>query len=801
MVSTYLSYNLVVRNLKQSLTRVADQAQVARDAAYYKDNIGKVKSLDEFMKNDRLYQYAMTAYGLEDMIYAKAFMKKVLQSDLTDSSSFANSLTDSRYRDFAAAFSFSSGDKAIAQTTVQTDEMVDLYNTTIQNQSDALAEETRYYNIAIDSVKSVDDVLNNDRLRGYVFTVFGIDENSWSRETVRNLMSSDPDDPNSYVNTTWGPRLLDLNSRITQANSEISDATTKIADYQTQLQQDGADVADLNARISEQQLIVSGRTSQITSYNNSIAAINNYFDLAAAFDFSADGTVPSGSTAQTADKKSAMNELYVLANPRVTPSAALLNKQYFEQKVASARTVDELFGDPFDQRIFDFLNAAYGINAIVPSTIENILTSDRDPDNASSYVNMAGSKKDAYLALMNAFNFKQDGTLDTGVSAQTADQTKQTTNYYMAAYNDKDDAADEAAIKQYKSGLTNVTSLDTFMSTSTVYNFALKAVGLDPTKVSTLTIKNVLKSDLNDPKSYVYTLKDDRYVQLAKAFNFDAKGNLTTPLAVQSTVAITQIAKDYIIAKTKFASSSEKDALRKTAESEAQYYQDNIGKIDSVSELLADRKLMNVVLTAKGIDPKTVTDDYLKKIFASDLNDPKSFANTEKDDRFAEIAASFNFDAKGNVTRLEAGTVQQRGQLLETQHKYLQQTLEVQQGEENAGVRLALYFERKAGDITSAYDILGDTALAEVFRTTYSLPDEIANMDIDQQAKLVEKYMTLSELSDPDKLAKLLQRFTVMYDLKNSGGTDNPVLALFSNSGASISGDTLMAIAQLRSGY
>ncbi len=37
------------------------------------------------------------------------------------------------------------------------------------------------------------------------------------------------------------------------------------------------------------------------------------------------------------------------------------------------------------------------------------------------------------------------------------------------------------------------------------------------TRVSALTVKNVLKSDLNDPKSYVYTLKDPRFLELAKA--------------------------------------------------------------------------------------------------------------------------------------------------------------------------------------------------------------------------------------------------------------------------------------------
>lgn len=67
-----------------------------------------MKTVDEFLKNDRLYQYAMKAYGLEDMIYAEAFMKKVLESNPTDANSFANKLTDKRYRDFAAAFSFTS---------------------------------------------------------------------------------------------------------------------------------------------------------------------------------------------------------------------------------------------------------------------------------------------------------------------------------------------------------------------------------------------------------------------------------------------------------------------------------------------------------------------------------------------------------------------------------------------------------------------------------------------------------------------------------------------------------------------
>ncbi|POA76457.1 DUF1217 domain-containing protein, partial [Pseudomonas protegens] len=81
-----------------------------------------------------------------------------------------------------------------------------------------------------------------------------------------------------------------------------------------------------------------------------------------------------------------------------------------------------------------------------------------------------------------------------------------------------------------------------------------------------------------------------------------------------------------------------------------------------------------------------------KKIFASDLNDPKSFANTESDPRFAEIAASFNFDKNGNVASLPMTGPQKRDQYLATQKNYLEQSLEQQQGDTNPGVRLALYF-------------------------------------------------------------------------------------------------------------
>ena len=77
---------------------------VDRETKYYLENITKVKTIDEFVKNDRLFKYAMKAYGLEDMAYAKAFMVKALKEGMADPDSFANKLTDKRYADFVTDF-------------------------------------------------------------------------------------------------------------------------------------------------------------------------------------------------------------------------------------------------------------------------------------------------------------------------------------------------------------------------------------------------------------------------------------------------------------------------------------------------------------------------------------------------------------------------------------------------------------------------------------------------------------------------------------------------------------------------
>lgn len=810
MVSTYLSYDLINRDMKASISRVSQQGLIERQTKYYKENIGEVKTVDEFLNNYQLYSYAMDAFGLGEMTYAKAFMKKVLDSDLNDQNSFANKLTDERYREFAAAFNFTASTKTV-QTDAQLDKMIGLYGTSISDLDDSLAEETRYYKAIIGTVTNVDQLLRNDRTRAYIFQVFGIDEKTYSYAHIKGLMTSDASDPDSYINQKYGAAYNEAVEKLTmKGNIELhGQVTARITAIDAELAGTGltaAERAELEAeKVTRQDQLtqleavlppkdeweakLAAIKAEQTTLSNTVTQYTKMAQLATAFEFKNDGTVTAGE-AQKADNLKVMTDAYISSAPRVTPTVATLNRDYFESKIGSIKTVTELTSDT---RLLNYIRTAFDLNdlTIVTATIKNILTSDlSDPNN---YIATIGKNDKRYLALRNAFNFQTDGTLADGTTPQTTTQTATTTSGYMTHYNDKDDAADDKALKLFKSDIGSVNSVKDFLDSSAVYTYALKAVGLDPAKVNAADIRKVLTSDLQDKKSYVYTLKDERYVKLAELFNFASDGTLGSPVLAQSEIEMQTMSADYI--KKKSAFGTEKD--KETAKKEAEYFTAEMQKIKTLKEFLANDRVTKFAMESLGIDPESVTKEQLEKIFSSKLDDSQSYVNKEMDPVFRRLVTAFNFNTDGTILHEDRSLIQTRRGLYETLDNYLTQTLETQAGEENAGVRLALYFQRMAAGTTSYYSILADTAIQNFIKTTFGIPDELSNAKVDTQVTMMKKYFDIKDFQDPEKVKKLIARFTIMYD--SAQNTTDPIMMLFNGSGSvGISGDTLLAVASLR---
>jgi hypothetical protein len=726
MVSTFLSYNLVTRDLKASLDRVASDSTVARQTQYFKDNIDKVTSVEEFLDDYQLYSYAMKAHGLEEMTYAKAFMKKVLESDLNDEKSFANQLSDDRYRNFAAAFQFTA-ETADGQTDAQQEKMLDRYEAALAAESDTLKAETNYYEQRIVSIASAQSLVGNSRLLNYALSAYGIDGTYYSKDHILKVLTSDVSDSNSYVN-------------------------------------------------------------QLVKNKSQDAA--GFLKLAKAFNFNTDGSL-SDTSAQTAAQRENTISLYVDEEQTYVSNYYLeREKSYYASKIGSVTSVTDITSD---SRLFNYVKTALQLDSTVTSSVfKSIVTSDLSAD--GNYAATNGG--DAWIAVAQKFNFDSNGDVESGSSAQSSTQIASTHAGFATYYDDADEAKKTALIETFKSGMAKVDSVDDILNDSSMKLILQRTFGFESGEFTNTELRKVLTSDFTDPESYANKTRDERLIEMSKLFNFDSEGKIDAPLQAHSSFTATMISKEYIVNKARFLEGAELTTTKEAASKAASYYQENIQGVETLDDLLSDRGIIDVVIGAYGLD-ETVTDDFLKQIFNSDLSDPKSFVNQQSSKKWAELVASFNFDSEGNLTRETLGTIQQRGETLETVNLYMRQTLEENEGESSEAVRLALYFERTAPTITDAYEIIADEALTEVFRTIFGYTEDFANMDVDAQAKVINAQLELSDLQDPKKLQRLIERYTAMYDTENAT-YDTTAVSILSGSSGTISADLLFSIAQLK---
>ena len=178
MTSTTASYLAISNNLAAQQTATASSGQVKSATAYYLANIGKVKSISDFVGNYRLLSYSLKAYGLEDIGNAQGLITKLLQGGTTDPKALANTLSDQNYKAFAKAFDFAGQGAAVTSTTAVTTGTTSRYveQTLEDNQatSNPGVQLALYFTREAPSVTNVYGLLADKNLLKVVQTAFGL---------------------------------------------------------------------------------------------------------------------------------------------------------------------------------------------------------------------------------------------------------------------------------------------------------------------------------------------------------------------------------------------------------------------------------------------------------------------------------------------------------------------------------------------------------------------------------------------------------------------------------------------------
>lgn len=171
---------------------------------------------------------------------------------------------------------------------------------------------------------------------------------------------------------------------------------------------------------------------------------------------------------------------------------------------------------------------------------------------------------------------------------------------------------------------------------------------------------------------------------------------------------------------------------RADVQKEIENFKKQAGKIKDVDELVNDRRVLGVLLSAFGLDSEINNPGKLKAIINSDPTDVNSFANRLNDPRFGELAAFVDAPNKDLLNLVTASKQQ------EVIDKFLTNKFQKDVGAQNPAVRDAFFFLNKINSVDSTFGILGDLPLRTIVTTTLRLPPQIAKQSIEKQAALIE---------------------------------------------------------------
>lgn len=180
-LSSNLALNLIDATKERQLANMQNEPMHERAESVFRERIASITSPEEFVQDFEVYSFVMRAFDLEDQIFGKGMMRKILESNPDDDDSLLNRLTDSRFDELHSAMKFTTGagpqvpnfnNAAWVQGIVDT-----YYETTFINENNAENETVGTVLHFRDTVSEIDtwyDVLKDKELSEFFRVALGL---------------------------------------------------------------------------------------------------------------------------------------------------------------------------------------------------------------------------------------------------------------------------------------------------------------------------------------------------------------------------------------------------------------------------------------------------------------------------------------------------------------------------------------------------------------------------------------------------------------------------------------------------
>jgi len=219
---------------------------------------------------------------------------------------------------------------------------------------------------------------------------------------------------------------------------------------------------------------------------------------------------------------------------------------------------------------------------------------------------------------------------------------------------------------------------------------------------------------------------------------------------------------------------------------DSDYFRENIGKVETAEQLVADRRLLTVALGAFGLQDDINSKFFIRKILEEGTVNNDSLANRFSDPRYKEMSQAFGF---GPGEFLKVGELAFAEAIID---RFEAIEFEVATGKQNEAMRFALYAERELGNLASDdmsnnakwFTLMGEPPLRRVFEKAFNLPTSVGQIDIDQQLSIFKERAKkefgsddLTIFSNPEKIQELITKYLVRDQLSqlNAGFSSNAI--------------------------
>lgn len=158
-LSGYTGWRFLQRTLETQQVAFKESVPLTRATENFREKIGSIQTAEDLVKDRRLLEVALGAFGLDEDINNKFFIQKILEDGTLADDALANRLADPRYAAFSRTFGFGDfGRPLTSQPSVVNDIIARFESRQFER---AVGEQNNDLRLALNLDTAISEVLGN----------------------------------------------------------------------------------------------------------------------------------------------------------------------------------------------------------------------------------------------------------------------------------------------------------------------------------------------------------------------------------------------------------------------------------------------------------------------------------------------------------------------------------------------------------------------------------------------------------------------------------------------------------------